>query len=364
MPTLQEIQTWANTPTGQALQSAGTQIANGANPQAVLASTANQLAQGQSLSDFMATQGGHLLQQYIGAVAGGQSVGNALSGTASAAIGVGLTAGLTAAGVPPPASTLIAGVVGNFLNGIVGPLLHGPLDQTYGALGGDFAWRARKYHTQMLPQAFVTWMESNGYSLSKAITTPPSGESPPWAGLSLALSTWMLQGGWNGQRLILLPGTGANGSGPGAQLGIGYDMPTYAGDGWNIQHSGWWWYPSLNAAEVQAAAAGTLAQDKRGPIWDMYEKAGIDVPATIRNVKAKGSAVASNIIFKQQAYTATADTLETLVAKWRSGKRLTPSEVKVLQDAGILGRDGRPISPAKEKAVGLAAVGLMGLLLR
>lgn len=301
MPTIQQLQDFANGPTGQTLLHAGQAVQQGADPVAVAAGVAQQMAagSGQSVQDFLSSQGGAMLSQYIGAVAGGESPGDAFGAALPAAFAVGATIGLGALGVPPPISTFLGTAVGNFIGPILQDIIHGPIDQTYSVLQGDFAWRGRKYHTKCLPQAFVTWMEGNGYSLSKAILNPPSGESPPWAGLSMAMAQWLLQGGFGGR--ILLPGYTDAGSGWVYQLGIPYSLPRDAGDGWNVPSNGWWWYPSNETMS--------------GPLVDLYTSAGIDYAATLANVKAKNDASLSNVVYKPIAYTVAADQLEDALNK-------------------------------------------------
>ena len=345
MPTIQEIQAWLEGDTGRVLATAGEQVAAGADPAQVLASVAGGLASaGQTGTQFLATSGGGILQDYISSVAGGADVGDALVGCADEALTIGFTAGLSAFGVPPPASTMVAGLLSEFIAPVLQELISGPVDKTYGALGGDFAWRARKYHTQMLPAAYVAWMEGNGYSLSGAILNPPSGQSPPWHGLSLSLASWLLSGAWGNGSFILLPGRTVTGNNTCIQLGIGYTLPIDAGDGWSVFPSGWWWYPYLTSAEVDQAAAGTLPTSKRGPLWELYDGLGIDVPATIRNARAAGNAGAANIVYKPLAYDIAADVLQS------SG----PGRSRAAELAGV-----EP--PATGAGVGLAAA--LGLIL-
>lgn len=349
--TVQQLNQWAQSPSGQIILQGGRAIQQGADPQAVLAGMAGQFAgQNQSVQDFLATQGGQLLSQYVNQLSQGASIEQAFGTLASPAVGIGLTAAATAVGIPPPLSMMIGQGIATAIAPLLQGLFQGPQDKTYGSLGGDFAWRARKYHTRCLPQAYVTWMEGNGYSLAKAILNPPSGESPPWAGLSLSLAGWLLSGGFGGH--ILLPGyteVGANGC---YQLGIGYTLPRDAGDGWSVRPAGWWWYPYLSWNDLE-----NFPNDPRhygGPLVQQYLQAGIDIGATLRNVREKKNAGLSNIIYKPIAFEFAADQIED-ASKTKPSDR-TRAQTELLNKAGA--------NDEKGKSAALVSLGAAALLFR
>lgn len=315
--TAQQIQDWINGPVGQTLGNLGQQVASGNMPSAQAITTAATALAGQnnqSVNDFLQSQGGHLLQQYIGQVAGGTPPGQALGSMAGAVVTAGAAAGLSMLGIPPPASGMLASVAGSLVDQIAHSLFGGEGNsKDFPNLSGDFRWRAEKYFTKCLPQAFVDYMKASGLSIEKAVIEPPSGQSPPWNGLSTALALWMLKGAW-GTPMILLPGNEDTGHPAGwtTQLGTGYAVPYDAGDGWIVPGSGWYWYPGWGSDVMAKIKAGVWPTDP-GPIVAIYEKLGIDVPATWANVYAKRSAVWSNVIYRPHGYTVAADAIEQAV---------------------------------------------------
>lgn len=311
--TAQQVQDWINGPVGQTLGNLGQQVASGNMPSAQAITTAATALAGQnnqSVNDFLQSQGGHLLQQYIGQVAGGTPPGQALGSMAGAVVTAGAAAGLSALGIPPPASGMLASVAGSLVDQIAHSLFGGEGNsKDFPNLSGDFRWRAEKYFTKCLPQAFVDYMKQNGLSIEKAVIEPPSGQAPPWNGLSTALALWLMKGAW-GTPKIMLPGTTTYGDAC-TQFFIGYSLPWNAGDGWIRQHldGGWWWYPSMSQAEVEQVKQGKRPANP-GPIWEMYERIGIDVLATWANVWSKKDASWSNVIYRPQGYTVAADAIE------------------------------------------------------
>lgn len=310
--TAQQVQDWINGPVGQTLGNLGQQVASGNMPPAqAITSAATALAgqNNQSVNDFLQSQGGHLLQQYIGQVAGGTPPGQALGTMAGSVVTAGAAAGLSALGIPPPASGMLASVAGSLVDQLAHSLFGGEGNsKDFPNLSGDFRWRAEKYFTKCLPQAFVDYMKANGLSIEKAVIEPPSGQSPPWNGLSTALALWLMKGGW-GTAQILLPGNSGQAGGWVNQLGIGYSLPYDAGDGWTVPGSGWWWCPGWDNGAMARLKAGTWPADP-GPLVAMYERLGIDVPATWANVYSKGSASWSNVIYKPQGFNVAADAIE------------------------------------------------------
>ena len=318
--TAQQAQDWMNGPVGQALGGIGQQVANGSiTPEQGLATAATALAgQGnQSVNDFLQSQGGHLLQQYVANVAGGTPPGQALSSMAGAVASAGAAAGLSALGVPPPASTMLAQVAGSLVDQLAHSLFGGEANDTeFPNLSGDFRWRARKYFTKCLPQSFVDYMRASGLSVERAIIEPPSGQSPPWNGLSTAISLWLMKGAW-GTPQIMLPGVTASRQDPNNychQFFIPYSLPWNAGDGWGmpVNGPGWWWYPYFDAATMAALDRNERPANP-GPIWETYERIGIDVLATRAACRAKQSAEWSNVVYRPQGYSIAADEVEQAV---------------------------------------------------
>lgn len=354
MATLSQLQAFADGPTGQLLLQGGQAVAGGADPSQVAAGLAMNLAeQGQTQSEFLNSSAGQLVQQYVGQVAGGDSVVNAFQNVAGPAVTIGLTVGLGAVGIPPPLSTLIAGGISSFIAGPLSALFSGPIDKTYGSLGGDFAWRARKYHTNFLPQAFVTYMEANGFSLSGACLNPPSGEAPPWSGMSQALASWLMAGAWDGRGFILLPGYTDAGGGFVNQFGINYKMLRNAGDGWNVFPAGWWWYPYLSDSDLVTVRTGhNIPNAIRGPLIDAYDAAGIDFGKTVANVLVKGPARVENVVYKPIAYTLVADELEQAASTDRNKRDW--SQRNLLDKAG----------GERNAGAAIAALGAAALLFR
>lgn len=331
----QQAQDWLNGPVGQTLGNLGQQVANGSlPPEQAITTAATALAgqNNQSVNDFLQSQGGHLLQQFIGQVSGGTPPGQALSSMAGAVATAGAAAGLSALGVPPPASTMLAQVAGSLVDQVAHALFGGPDNDTeFPNLQGDFRWRARKYFTKCLPQSFVDYMRASGLSVEKAIVEPPSGQSPPWNGLSTAIALWLMKGAW-GTPQIMLPGVTASGSDPNNycnQFFIPYSLPWNAGDGWGMPTNGpgWWWYPYYSPAQMAALDRNERPTDP-GPLWEMYERLGIDVLATRAAVRGAQSAEWRFVVYKPQGFTVAADTVEQAVN--------TPPNVRTAGQAAVV----------------------------
>lgn len=375
--TLEQLENFANSNAGQLLAQGGEAIVNGADPGQVAAGLAASFAaaapEGTTAGDFMASQAGALVSQYVATVAETGDVAGALVGAAPAAVTLGLTVGLGALGILPPLSTLIAGAVAGPIIEFITGLFPGPTPTNWDNIPTGDHWqaRARAYGKWTLPQAFYDFGKAQGYALGGAVmaTVQMDGKSyppttaPPWPGLSMALAQWLLTNtspGWG--NYILLPGyqpAYRPNTGNGVeQIGIGYWLPSAAGDGWGwgVPGSGWWWYPALptNSPALAALAQGVDPGPDvlTGPIAASYRAAGIDIGKTYAKVLSTGSAIVDNIVLSPKGYAFTADQLETAVARKATKKFLSSGQKQMLSAIG----DGE-----RGKRAALAALAALAL---
>lgn len=370
--TLEQLENFAHSNAGQLLAQGGEAIVNGADPGQVAAGLAASFAaaapEGTTAGDFMASQAGALVSQFVANVAATGDVEGSLVGAAPAAVTLGLTVGLGAIGVLPPLSTLIAGAVAGPIIEFITGLFPGPTPTNWDNIPTGDHWqaRARAYSKWTLPQAFYDFGKAQGYALGGAVmaTVQVNGQSyppttaPPWPGLSMALAQWLLTNthpGWG--NYILLPGR--NG-GTGNQVGISYSLPVTVGDGWGwgVPGSGWWWYPALPA---NSPALGSLAEGVdpgpdvlTGPIAASYREAGIDIGKTYAKVLSTGSAIVDNIVLSPKGYAFTADQLETAVTRKATKKVLSSGQKQMLSAIGD-GERGKRAALAALAALALKA---------